>query len=250
MSRVYVFAASPFEAKPVQRIAASGGSSDSSSAPLRCGPNEVFLSVSGMGPRDAQKRVEAALGTKSQPPASPKPDVVLVIGLCGGLTASLPEGRIVAYTNCLSTDPAKPPLGCSEPLVDSFVSLLASSGILCDRVVGITSPRIATTREERVSLAKSGAGVIDMESYSIVEAASITNVPAMVLRVVSDSFDRELPDFNRALDDGGALDGRKGLKIALGSPLRTLKLLAANRRAMKNLSNALEIVMPAKCFAA
>ena len=88
-----------------------------------------------------------------------------------------------------------------------------------------------------------------MESYPIVAAALTVGVPAMVLRVVSDSLDRDLPDFNRALNDAGALDGRKALKIALGSPWQTAKLLAANKRAMQHLSKALEIVLPAACFA-
>ena len=249
MSLVYVFAASTFEAKPVRRIADSAIAHGSDSAPLRCGPNEVLLITGGMGPRGAQIRAEVALGLTSQASAPPKPDAVLVIGLCGGLSASLPEGRIVAYTDCLSTDAAKRSLRCSQPLTDLLVSLLASSSILCDRVVGVTSPRIATTRDERLSLAKRGAAVVDMESYSIVEAASSAGVPAMVLRVVSDSLDRDLPDFNRALNDAGALDGHKALKVALGSPLQTAKLLAANRRAMQNLSKALEIVLTAECFA-
>jgi hypothetical protein len=34
-----------------------------------------------------------------------KLDAVLVIGLCGGLTESLREQQIVAYTECLSTSP-------------------------------------------------------------------------------------------------------------------------------------------------
>ena len=102
---------------------------------------------------------------------------------------------------------------------------------------------------ERLALARCGAAVVDMESYSIVEAASSAGVPAMVLRVVSDSLDRDLPDFNRALSDAGALDGRKALKVALGSPLQTAKLLAANRRAMQHLSKALQIVLTAECLA-
>ena len=249
MSLVYIFAASPFEAKPVRKIANSTAARGSGSAPLRCGPNELRLITGGMGPRSAQSKAEAALGLTSEMSPSPKPDAVLVIGLCGGLTASLPEGRIVAYADCLSTDAAKPPLRCSRSITDSLVSLLASSSILCDRVAGVTSPRIATTRDERLSLARCGAAVVDMESYSIVEAASSAGVPAMVLRVVSDSLERDLPDFNRALNDAGTLDGRKALKVALGSPLQTAKLLAANRRAMRHLSNALEIVLPAQCFA-
>jgi len=248
MSLLYVFAASPAEAQPVRKIANSAAPRSSNSAPLGCGPNEVLLITGGMGPRLAQSKAEVALGLTSQASASLKPDAIVVIGLCGGLTATLPEGRIVAYTECLSTEGAKQPLRCSQSITDAVISLLASSNILCDRVVGVTSPRIATTRDERVSLARPGAAVVDMETYPIVEAASRTGVPALVLRVVSDSLDRDLPDFNQALNDSGSLDGRKALKVALGSPVRTAKLLAANRRAMQQLSKALEIILAADCF--
>jgi hypothetical protein len=51
------------------------------------------------------------------------------------------------------------------------------------------------------------------------------------------------------LDASGGLDGRKALKVALGSPVRTARLIAANRRAIRSLSKALEIVVKAPCFA-
>jgi hypothetical protein len=111
-------------------------------------------------------------------------------------------------------------------MVDAIVGLLKPSGIDCDRAVGITSPRIATNKQERLALAKSGAGVVDMESYSILESAAAVGVSVAVLRVVADSLDRALPDLNRALDATGGLDGRKALRVALGSPVRTAKLLA------------------------
>src|SRR6266550_90196 len=108
MSLVYIFAASPMEADPVRKVAVP---SDSQSA-ARCGANDVVLISGAMGPGNAKSKAEAAL-------SGGKPDAILVIGLCGGLTPSLPEGKIVAYTECLSTDAAKPRLSCSRTLVDS-----------------------------------------------------------------------------------------------------------------------------------
>ena len=52
-----------------------------------------------------------------------------------------------------------------------------------------------------------------------------------------------------ATADAGGLDGRKALRVALGSPVRTARLLAANKRAMQRLGKALEIVLKAPCFA-
>jgi hypothetical protein len=88
-----------------------------------------------------------------------------------------------------------------------------------------------------------------MESYSILEAAADAGVPVAILRVVSDSLDRVLPNLNRALNDAGGLDGRGALQVAVGSPVRTLRLLAANKRAMQKLTKALEIILKAPCFA-
>jgi nucleoside phosphorylase len=245
MSLVYIFAASSMEAEPVRKMV---GSADLTS-PASCGPNNLVFVVSGMGPRNARSKAEVALGSRTEPSVSPKPNAVLIIGLCGGLTESLPEGRVIAYTACKSTETTKPILNCSRTVSDSLVTLLASSGIPCDRAVGITAPRIATNRKERLALAELGAATVDMESYSILEAAAATGVPVAVLRVVADDLDRVLPDLNRALNEDGGLDARKALLVALLSPVRTIRLIAANRRAMQRLTKALEIVLKAPCFA-
>lgn len=60
----------------------------------------------------------------------------------------------------------------------------------------------------------------------------------------------EIPDFNRALNRDGGLDGCKALRIALTSPNKTARLLGANEQAMNQLAKALEIVLPADCFSA
>jgi len=202
-----------------------------------------------MGPANARKNAEAALMSSLPTSNGPKPNAVLIIGLCGGLTPSLPERRIVAYTECRATDANKPLLRCSEPITNTVVQLMKRSSTLCDRVVGITSPNIATTPGERRALAEHGASVVDMESYVILQTAETAGIPAVIIRVVSDSFNRKLPDFNRALKDDGTLDGGKALRVALGSPLRTVKLLAANKRAMQDLAKALALVLRGSCFA-
>lgn len=240
MSLVYVFAASPMEVQPVRKLA-----TPSDVEPLlRSGDNEFVLTVTGMGPKNAQSKAEAALVA-----TDPNPDAVLVIGLCGGLTDAFKEGQIVAYSDCRATHASEPVLACSPTITDAIVRCLDDSGIPCERVAGRTSSRIATTRTERLALADAGAVVVDMETYPIMKAASAAGIPVAVLRVVSDSVDRELPDFNAALDANGGLDGRKALKVALGSPLKTVRLLGANKRALGQLAKALEAVLPSPSFA-
>jgi nucleoside phosphorylase len=175
MSRIFVFAATDMEGQPVREIS---------------GPNELVLNIAGMGPRNARAKAEAAISEGD------KPHAVVVIGLCGGLTTSLSEGTIVTYKECLSTEAGSSPLQCCPTMSDAMLDMLAAAKIPCDRAIGITSGRIATTRDERLSLAKSGATVVDMESYCIARVAAQFGIPVVVLRVVSDSIDRKLPDLN------------------------------------------------------
>jgi len=244
MSLVYIFAATGMEGQPVRKVGVPSGSDSI----LRYGANDLVLITSGMGPANARKKAEATLTSGSNLAGASIPSAVLIIGLCGGLTPSLPERRIVAYTECRTTDSNKPVLPCSDTIVDSVIELLKGSRIFCDRVVGITAPRIATTPDARRALAQHGVSVVDMESYVILQAAAAAGLSAVVLRVISDSFYRELPDFNRALKDDGTLDGWKALKVMLGSPLRTAKMLGANKRAMQDLSKALDVVLKSPCF--
>jgi hypothetical protein len=256
MPLVYVFAASKMEAQPVLVLAGQNGATGQGSAGLiiEHGDGRFAVIITGMGTRNAEVKADdvlglAAPGERAGPPLGGKPDAVLVIGLCGGLTESLPEDRIVAYTECLSTAPSKPPpLQCSPFLTHGIVRRLQQQGITVDRVIGITSPRIASTKADRLALAKSGAAAVDMESYPIVSAAARAGVPAVVLRVVSDSLDTEMPDFNPALNAQGALDGRKALWIALGSPFETYRLLSANKRAMERLTPAVKVILESDCF--
>jgi nucleoside phosphorylase len=254
MSLVYVFAAMRMETRAVELMinprADRRFSAGSKTWPVES--NRVRLFTTGMGPRRAQKCAATAFAVndpaniRSMPDQGP--DAALVIGLCGGLSPSLSEGTIVSYTECLSTDSTRSPVPCSPSLTDQQAALLLSRGIQCERCVGITSPRIGTPIGEKLTLAKSGASAVDMESYEIIAAAAKAGVPTTVLRIVADAFEQRMPDFNRALRVDGDFDGWMALKVALGSPLLTAKLVAANRRAIQGLGKALKIVLAADCF--
>ena len=253
MSRIYLFTASKMEADPVFQVAGlkEAGKAYVPGDPFRVTSNEVTLIVSGMGPQKASASASAALSrwtdnaSSSSHPAPEKPDFVLVIGLCGGLTESARECEIVAYATCRSERKHGPMLPCCQTITRRLPELLGPHGIGCRLVDGTTSPQIATRKSEREALNRSGASVVDMESYEILTVAAHAGIPAGVLRVVSDSFERELPNFNTALNAQGDLDGRKALRIALGAPLRTFKLLAANKRALHQLTPALDVVLRA-----
>lgn len=236
MSLLYVYAATKGEADAVLRAANENTNhSRPTEARFQIGPNEVVVVTTGMGPRQARARAAESLSREA-------PGAVLITGSCGSLTHSLKEGSVVIYTDCLSAD-GQLPTPCSASAVDSVTDRLWREGMECTRVVGITTPRIATTTKEKLDLARSGACAVDMESYELVSAATARGIPAVVIRVVSDSVERDLPDFNRALKPDGTVNPWAMLRIAVGSPLRTAKLVSLNRKAMAILTPALRPVL-------
>jgi nucleoside phosphorylase len=250
MSNIYVFTALKAEAEAILELRETKGAGQRyvPDQSFHFGVNELQVVVSGMGPKKAIATTTEVLrpwlqnGGSSALVSGPKPDFVLVTGLCGGLTKFEREYELVNYANCLS-DRDKNGLACNEPLIETLSTTLSSHRIRCRIVDGITSPRVATNRADREALARSGANVVDMESYEILALAALARIPAAVLRVVSDSCDREIPDLNKAIDTEGNFDGRKALRIALGSPVRTLRLIAANKRALDVLRPALRVVL-------
>jgi nucleoside phosphorylase len=139
---------------------------------------------------------------------------------------------------------------CAPQLSAQITALLSAQNVSCRSVIGITSPRVAITKDDKLRLARSGAQVVDMESYDILMAAQECGVPAAVVRVVSDSLDRRLPDFNRALNPDGSVNSGKALRVMLGSPLLTARAFTANKRATRHLASALSVVLSAvfPCF--
>jgi nucleoside phosphorylase len=229
MSLIYVFAASDMEAEPVRKAASSGG------------VNEIVLFTGAMGPKNARSKAEGAFASSS----AVKPAAVLITGLCGGLAADLKEGEIVSVRCVPSAVEDTRKLSTDAGLMRSIEGVLKSASIPYQQVSGVMSSRIATNRADRSALATSGVRVVDMKTFAILEVAASVGVPAAVLRVVSDSVKRNLPDLNSALNEGRGRDGRKALGVALRSPIATVRLLAANRRAMQHLSGAIHSVLKA-----
>jgi len=57
-----------------------------------------------------------------------------------------------------------------------------------------------------------------------------------------------LPDLNRALNEAGSLDQRKALRVSHRLSPTHSRLVSANKRAMRHLGKALEVVLPSDCF--
>lgn len=232
MSLAYIFAATHAEARALRRISPAAG------APQCSIPARIF--VTGVGP--AAARAAARRAVESIPAAGPKPALFLVIGACGSLTQALAENAIVVYRACLTTAGSET-VETSSTLAGRIAAALAAKCGLVESVVGITTDKVAALRSEKLRLAERGASVVDMESYEILAAARAAGIPGAALRVVSDSLERELPDFTPAIGPGGEIRRLAAARIALRAPVSTARLMAAQRRAIKRLEAALEVAL-------
>lgn len=178
---------------------------------------EIRVILTGIGPRNAQKSVSAAL-------AGQRPELVVSSGFAGGLDPQLVQGTLVFD--------APPEL---EP---AFRSVNAR------RARFHCAGRIAATVAEKQSLRSvTGADAVEMESQEIANVCRAQRVPCATLRIILDMADRDLPvDFNKYADSNHRLQMWKLLLDLAFSPRLVRPLLYFQREcveAAERLSRAL-----------
>lgn len=131
----------------------------------------------GVGPR----RARAAVGPLLEDPA----DALLVLGFGGGLTEDSKVGEVVVADEVRSAGGAPMPCTGAPVLAD----LLEAFGLAVRRgaVSSVTRPAMGRAR---VKLREGGAIAVDMESAWL--AAAARGRPFAVVRVLSDTPEREL----------------------------------------------------------
>ncbi|PYP82383.1 MAG: hypothetical protein DMF61_26530 [Blastocatellia bacterium AA13] len=235
MSLITVFAASRIESSPVESMTERRSRKRASKNLLhgRIGTNHVTVVTTGIGHKAARESAHALRDLS--------PTMVIVTGLCGGLSPSIGEGQVVVYSHCLASD-GRREIPAAKELVQSVTSLFEETGIESKLVRGVSSPSLAATPAAKRALAACGAAVVDMESYELIAACNSLGIPAIVIRSVSDSFDRKLPDFSRAIDDHGSFIPLSLAVTCIASPIQTIRLLISTRRAIGNLLGAQRVL--------
>ncbi len=147
---------------------------------------------------------------------------VLVLGLCGALDPSLAVGDAVVYTRIVE--------GPVAAAVDAQLSSACADALGRPLVVAATVDRVVGDVAGKVAIrASTGAAVIDMEAASLAAALTGRGARVVMVRVVSDAAQTELPDLRGVYAPDGAL-----------RPLRlTAALLRWPRRGASFVRNAL-----------
>lgn len=158
---------------------------EAAGVPIRIGQLEgrsIVLATSGPGPAAAAKACRMLLDVH-------RPQWLISAGFCGGLQPEVRRNDIVAASEFVD----RPEL--SAALVDAW-SKASTAGIPAPHHQGRVAivPHIVARSVDKHALGVStGALVCEMESAAVVEVCAERETPCLVLRVVSDPVDEDLP---------------------------------------------------------
>lgn len=202
--------------------------SDPSSFSVRAGANDLRVILTGMGPDGARRAASRAL----QQPA----DACIVCGLAGALRAGRRRGEILAASSVREAESHRILNGHSA-LLNAALKAGARECALC------TSKDVVATAADKGRMAGLG-DIVDMESFVVMEEAQSRGIPAIALRVVSDTADENLPfDFVGTVNAQGGIETWGAVKMALRAPERLPKLIRLalhSRDAAKRLAQFLD----------
>jgi hypothetical protein len=153
---------------------------------------------------------------------------VLILGLCGALTAEFAVGDAVLYA------------------ADSALTQALQQQLQVPLVCATTSDRVIATPADKQQLARStGAQVVDMEAASALAVLTEIGAEVATLRVVSDSCDRPIPNLAHAFTPAGNLKPLALAAALLSQPQAALNLVRGSLRGLAALQQVTaQLVQP------
>jgi nucleoside phosphorylase len=195
----------------------------------KVGDTEVRVFLTGAGRFAAQREASVAFGEI--------PDVCIVSGLSGGLRSDHLLGAVLAARSVTDATGSKV-YYCDPDLLSSAAAVGAKR---VDRF--LTADHVVGTAAEKHELGAS-ADAADMESLWILAAAAEREVPAIVIRAISDTVDSDLPlDFNRIFNERGAVSIPRVVGQLATRPMQVgglIRLAHDSERAASNLASFLD----------
>lgn len=160
---------------------------------------------------------------------------VLMMGLGGGLCGDGDIGQGVLLKQVWHAVGEPTVLSCNHGLTQQIAARLSeasvATGVMCDRVV-------TTAVEKRVLGDRYHAQVVDMESFSLLQA--LPNHSVAILRVISDRAEQDLPDITQAIRPDGSLDAVNMAVSFAKRPVAALRLITASLQALRQLTKVAE----------
>jgi adenosylhomocysteine nucleosidase len=199
----------------------------------------VDFVATGMGAANAQRVAEAII--------SKEYSFCIVSGFAGALKAAVKLGEVVVAEKVQHAGNGGTAL-CARNLM----TRAAQDGATSISTL-LTADHVVNTAAEKERLS-SFAEAVDMESFAILNVASARNLPAVAIRVISDSFDQDLPvDMDTMVDAEGNVKIGGVVSYVARHPLTLSALVRLGREtktAAESLAHFLEAYIKNLSFAA
>jgi nucleoside phosphorylase len=156
------------------------------------------------------------------------PSQVLIMGLCGSLSAKYEVGDVVLYESCVYGGEV---VECDRIFTSQLSSHLKPTVSL---VKGLTSETVVYSTLEKRHLAETySAEVVDMEGFAAINFLNKKGIAVALLRVVSDDAQHNIPNLNSAIDAKGNLQFLPLAKEMISQPIAAFHLIKGSLKALK-----------------
>ena len=139
----------------------------------RIGDNAIRLAISGIGPKKARRATQqvctGSLGFR--------PDLLINAGFCGAVQNELDVGHLILADLIAYRDRVIRP---ANSLIEKAAGLLAGSEYQVGKLQTFKWPVLSRTGVSDGTLA------VDMESFAIAQTAATHQIPAIIIKAVSD----------------------------------------------------------------
>ena len=169
---------------------------------------------------------------KRQDFCSEQPSKILVMGLCGSLCSKYQPGDVVIYDECVLLHESQLlRQKCNDVLTGKLQTYLQKRASL---VRSLTSDRLIHKAEEKQLLGKNtGAEVVDMEGFAILNFFAKLSISVAMVRVISDDSHHDLPDLSCAITSSGNLEPLPLAIAMFRKPIAALQLIQNARKGLQ-----------------
>jgi adenosylhomocysteine nucleosidase len=206
--------------RPVRALVLTAIPEELAAFAARTLPPDVVAAATGEGPRNAAR-------TAAELCARYRPRIVVGAGVAGGLTPDLGVGDLVVARRVLDD-------GGETPAPDAGLAGRAAvrPGARGGSFVSVDRPVVtAAGKAALAGRVAPSAAVVDMESGAWARAAAAAGIPFLIVRVVSDAADEELPGYlSRCVDEEGGIRRSAVALQALAHPGSIPALLRMRKR--------------------
>jgi nucleoside phosphorylase len=143
----------------------------------RVGDNAIRLAVTGIGPKKARRATQQVCAGS----AGFHPDLLINSGFCGAVRNELNVGHLIIADRIAYRDRE---IRLENPLIKKAADLLAGSEYLIGKLQTFNWPVLSRARVSGDTLA------VDMESFAIAQTAATLQIPALIIKAVSDIVPR------------------------------------------------------------